>query len=434
MKAIILAAGKGERLKPITETRPKPLIPVLCKPILAWQLEWLEQLPEVIDEVIIIVGEMKEKVIEFVKSLKTRIPVRIVYQENQLGTGDAVLKGVEGLAPGEDVLIIYGDIYLVDPGLIRKVATVDGNSILGVEVDEPWKYGVLIVEGDLLVKIIEKPEGIRSGIVNAGVYKLRVSDILANKRIELSPRGEYELTDIVSKIAASSGVRVVRAPRGSWIDVGYPWHVIEANKMALSSIRGVVIEGEVEEPVYIRGDVYIGKGSTIKAFTYIEGPVYIGRNVRIGPSARIRPYSVICDGSVIGFSVEVKESVLFENVHASHLAYIGDSIICEEVNLGAGTITANLRFDEKNVKMKVKGQVVDTGRKKMGSVIGAWVRTGVNVSIMPGVKIGSYSWIYPGAVVREDVPPKTIIKSETKILTDVIRVEDEHRRIQEEVS
>jgi len=95
-----------------------------------------------------------------------------------------------------------------------------------------------------------------------------------------------------------------------------------------------------------------------------------------------------------------------ENVHVAHLSYIGDSILCENVNFGAGTITANLRFDDKPVKMMIKDQLVSTGRRKLGAVVGGYVKTGINVSLMPGVKVGSYSWIAPGAVVYRDIPSK----------------------------
>ena len=99
-----------------------------------------------------------------------------------------------------------------------------------------------------------------------------------------------------------------------------------------------------------------------------------------------------------------------EHVHASHLSYIGDSVVGEHTNLGAGTVLANLRFDNKNVKVIVEGKRIDTGRRKLGALIGGYVKTGVNVSIMPGVKIGSYSVIYPGVTVYRDVPPRTVVK------------------------
>jgi bifunctional UDP-N-acetylglucosamine pyrophosphorylase/glucosamine-1-phosphate N-acetyltransferase len=263
-----------------------------------------------------------------------------------------------------------------------------------------------VSEEGRLKYIVEKPEQPETNIVNAGLYKLRVRDIVENSNVPLSPRGELELTSIVNNIASKKPVRVYEY-KGKWIDVGKPWHVIEANKMALANVV-TTIKGRVESPVHISGNVVIEEGAEIKPFTVIEGPAYIGRGAVIGPHAYIRPWSVICQNAKIGFSVEVKESVVMENVHVSHLSYIGDSVVCEGVNLGAGTVLANLRFDEKPVKMMVKGVLENTGRVKLGSIIGAHVRTGVNVSIMPGVKIGPYSWILPGFVVYRDVPSKTI--------------------------
>ncbi len=176
-------------------------------------------------------------------------------------------------------------------------------------------------------------------------------------------------------------------------------------------VKGSKFNGVIESNVSIKGNnIVIEDGALIRSGTYIEGPVYIGSGAVIGPNARIRPYSVICNDSVVGFSVEVKESLIMEHVHVSHLSYVGDSIICEGVNFGAGTITANLRFDDKPVKVTIKDRRVSTGRRKFGAIIGGCVKTGINVSLMPGVKVGSYSWIAPGAVVYEDVPPRSFLR------------------------
>jgi len=417
MKTVILAAGKGERLKPITDTRPKPLIPILCRPLIEWQIEAIEKFTNT-DELIIVLSYMKEKIESTLNSLSNvsrRVKIKIVDQREEKGTGDAVLKALQHVDPGEDVLIIYGDIFLKDWSILSTLTSSKSgeNIVVATEVTNPSDYGVLVVKNGKLLDLIEKPKQPLSRLVNAGIYKLSANDILKHGDVALSPRGEIEFTDIVLKIARSKGVRVLEIPSGTWIDVGLPWNVIDANKIALEQIKHD-IKGTVEDYVTIKKPVYIGEGTTVRSGTYIEGPVYVGKNVDIGPSARIRPYTVICDGSRIGFSVEVKESVIMENVHASHLSYIGDSIICEGVNLGAGTVIANLRFDEKPVAMYIKGEKVSSGRRKLGAVIGAYVKTGVNVSIMPGVKIGSYSWIAPGAVVYRDVPSKVFYKVEIK--------------------
>jgi len=408
MKAIILAAGKGTRLRPITETTPKPLIPILCKPLIEWHLDALMSIDE-IDEILIVTSYMEHKIRRYIDNLKLKKPVRFVHQDKELGTGDAVLKAIEFVDDDDETLIIYGDVFLRGWGLYKKLARYEGNYITAVPVDNPKEYGVIVTDGDKFIGVIEKPTTPPSNIINAGIYKFKAKHIKEHTSLEFSPRGELEFTDIVAKIAKTNLIKVYRLPHSSWIDIGRPWNVIDANKMALQDIQSD-IKGVIEPNTYIKGPVYVSEKTIIKSGTYVEGPVFIDQEAEIGPNARIRPNTVICRGARIGFCVEVKESIIFEHAHISHLSYVGDSIICEHVNFGAGTVTANLRFDEKPVKMFIKGQLVSTGRRKFGAVVGAYVKTGINVSIMPGVKIGSYSWISPGAVVTRDVPPRSFYK------------------------
>ena len=422
MKALILAAGKGERLRPITQTKPKPLLPILCKPLIEWQIHAIEKYTKV-EELVIVVSYMKEKIAEYLAQIRPSIPIKIVDQGKELGTGDAVIKGILDMNIDDEVLIIYGDIFLKDWGILEKLVNIEDNALLAAEVNDPYNYGVLLIENNTLKKIVEKPREPVSNLVNAGIYKLRVEDILRHKDIEFSPRGELEFTDILQKIASDKRIRVLNIDKDAWIDIGMPWNLIEANKIALKNLKHE-IKGKLEDQVTIKQPVYIGENTIVRSGTYIEGPVYIDKEADIGPNARIRPNTVICRGSKIGFSVEVKESIIMENVHASHLSYIGDSIVCEHVNLGAGTITANLRFDNKPVKMTIKGVRVSSGRRKLGAIIGAYVKTGVNVSLMPGVKIGAYSWIAPGAIVYRDIPPRSFYRAEIKyIISDLERKE-----------
>ncbi len=416
MKAILLAAGKGERLQPITETRPKPLIPVLCKPLIYWHLDALYRVNSV-DEVYVVVSYMKERVIEAVKKHPIGEKTVFIDQGVEQGTGHAVQRVLEEIGSVDEALIIYSDLFLRDWSLYERIAGLKGNIVVGMRHSDPREYGVLVTsEDNRLLEIVEKPEKPPSDIINTGIYKVSLEELKPFiKNLKPSIRGELEFTDAITT-AIASGIEfyVHTINEGEWIDIGRPWNVLDANKVALENLGGVEIRGVIEKNVSIRGPVYIGEGAVIKSGTYIEGPVYIGREAVIGPNARIRPYSVICCGSKIGFSVEVKASLIMENVHASHLAYIGDTIVCEGVNLGAGTITANLRFDDKPVKMTIRGKRVSSGRRKLGAVIGAYVKTGINVSIMPGVRIGSYSWIYPGVVVWQDVPPRSKYMAKTE--------------------
>lgn len=414
MKVVILAAGKGVRLRPITETRPKPLIPVLCKPLLLWHLDYLLTNSSLFDEIIIVVNYLKEKIIDAVRKHPLHELIRFIEQGEELGTGDAVYKAIKDLDDNEEVLVIYSDLFIADKELYGKILRTEGNVVVGVVHENPSEYGVLIEENGLLKSIIEKPAMPPSNLVNAGIYKFRVGDLRPYlENLKPSVRGELEFTDaLTNAVLNNTIIRILKLDGSKWIDIGLPWNILDANKMAFKYlVEGSKFNGVIESNVSIKGNnIVIEDGALIRSGTYIEGPVYIGSGAIIGPNARIRPYSVICNDSVVGFSVEVKESLIMEHVHVSHLSYVGDSIICEGVNFGAGTITANLRFDDKPVKVNIKDKRVSTGRRKFGAIIGGYVKTGINVSLMPGVKVGSYSWIAPGAVVYEDVPPRSFLR------------------------
>jgi len=152
----------------------------------------------------------------------------------------------------------------------------------------------------------------------------------------------------------------------------------------------------------VDGRVTIAENVRVLENTVIRGPAYIGRNTVIGNNCLVRDYSHICDDCVIGFSTEIKGSYVGRRCW-THMNYVGDSVIGEECNFGAGTITANWRLDEKTVPVRIEGKPVDTGREKFGAVIGNGCRTGVNASIMPGIKIGPGALIGPGVVVSADL-------------------------------
>ena len=408
-EAIILAAGYGKGLEPLTYTKHKVLMPLINETLLSY---WIKSLVEVgIRRIILVVNYLKYQIEDYVKNLIDHcdVDLKIVDEGKPLGTAHATLKGLEHIKHNE-FLVIYGDVYIESSDL-KGIAEANGNVLAIYEVsDDPRRYGVVICEGSNIRGIIEKPKEVITRKVNAGVYRLTKDFLRFIEAVKPSSRGEYELTDAIN-MAVRSGINVKTYELRYWIDVGRPWKLLELNKYLLTNkVRSRVIKGKVEDGVHIVGPVIIDEDSEVLSGTYIVGPVYIGKGATIGPNAFIRPYTVILSNSRIGFNVEVKESIIMEHVHISHQAYVGDSIVGEESNLGAGTILANLRFDNKTVRMYVKGTREDSGRRKLGAIIGAHVKTGVNVSTCPGVKIGSYSWIYPGVTVCEDVPPCTVVK------------------------
>lgn len=409
--AVVLAAGKGERLQPFTYTKPKPLIPILNKPFISYILDNIIACG--IEKIVLVVHYLKEKVMDYVKKeYGNKANIVFVDQGKPLGTGHAV-KVLENML-SEPFLLIYGDVY-VNREVLRKIllhAKDHENVLVGVPVENPWDYGVLILRDGLLKGIVEKPEKGKepSNIINAGIYVLATEIFGFLSRTRISPRGEIELTDAVTELARKGRVKVVLIERNEWFELGKVWDILELNKIMLGKIRESKIEGVVEGNVNIKGKVIIGKNTIIRSGTCIEGPVFIGENCSIGPNSYIRPYTVLGNHVKIGASCEIKASTIMNHTHIPHLSYVGDSVIGEHVNFGAGTITANLRLDDKTVKVTLKGRRIDSGRRKLGAFVGDYVKTGINVSLMPGVKIGPYTWIAPGLVIYEDIPPYSFVK------------------------
>jgi len=413
IKAVILAAGEGKRLRPFTYTRPKVLIPIAGKTLLEHILSFLK--PHSITEVVFIVNYMKDKIINYLGD-GTRYGMKFTYVEQPIakGTADA-LQYAETAIGDDDFLMIYGDI-LTHPDNISEILSLyyENNPdavVSGIVVSDVSKYAALITEGEDLKKIIEKPpEGsVNSNLANAGIYIFNKKIFDAIRKTKISQRGEYELTDSIRILIEQGSKVVVSQLEKWWLDVGRPWNILDANKYLLEELTETQINGTIEENVTIKGPVYIGKDALIRSGSYIVGPVYIDDGADIGPNNFIRSYTYLGKNTRIGNACEVKGSVIFNNTHIAHLSYVGDSVIGEDVNFGAGTITANLRFDDKSVKVIVKGNLVDSKRRKLGAFVGDNVKTGIQSMLMPGVKIGPNSWIGPGVIVERDVPSNSII-------------------------
>ncbi len=162
------------------------------------------------------------------------------------------------------------------------------------------------------------------------------------------------------------------------------------------------VNGVIEENVTVKGRLFLGKGSIIKSGTYIEGNVFIDKNCEIGPFAFIKKQALIGNGSKIG-RADISNSIFLEKAYAKHFSYVGDSILGKNTNLGAGTKLANYRFDEATISSKISGKKIDSGRKKLGCVLGNNSKTGINVSINCGVQIGKNCLISPGAYVKNNL-------------------------------
>jgi bifunctional UDP-N-acetylglucosamine pyrophosphorylase/glucosamine-1-phosphate N-acetyltransferase len=202
---------------------------------------------------------------------------------------------------------------------------------------------------------------------------------------------------------------------GKWIPIKYPWHILDATKFFLDRIsRKISRSVDISLKAVITGNVVIEDGAKVLENAIIRGPCYIGRNSVIGNNALVCAGSHIGERCVIGFDSEIKHSYLGDNVW-SHRNYIGDSVIMDNCNFGAGTTTANWRFDAQPVKVNIGDEKVSTGMEKFGCIMGENCKTGINVSIMPGMKIGPNAIIGAHIMVSKDVGSRKLILLEQKI-------------------
>jgi len=413
VKAVVLAAGEGVRLQPLTFTRPKHMISVGGKPILEHCLDAVKACG--INHVIIVVHYMADVIRQhFGSGEKFGLEIEYFEQPSVLGTGNAV-SVVEPFIE-DDFVLVYGDL-LFTPEALKKVLNLHGAkkpaaTLAVVPVERPEDYGVLEIERDGLVKrIIEKParEEAPSNMANAGIYTFSTEIFSKIRKIKASSRGEWEITDAIQLLIKEGGsVFAVEIPRADWFDIGRPWDLLEANRWVLNRMEHKIL-GFVETGAHITGPVTVAETAHVRSGAYIEGPAYIGEHSDIGPNCYIRPCTSIGRKVRIGNACEIKNSIIMDGVHIGHLSYVGDSIVGENCNLGAGTITANYRLDAGTVKMMVKDKLVDSGRTKLGAVLGDNVKTGINALFMPGVKVGNNCWIGPNVVVYRDVPPNTAL-------------------------
>ncbi len=392
MQVVIMAAGNGVRCYPLSITKPKPLLKIIDKTVLENNLE---QLRGLVDEAIIIVGYKKEMIMSKFKKKYHNIKISYVEQKEQLGTGHAVMQA-EKLVKDRFIVINGDDLF---SGNDIKNCLRHKYCVLGKEVEDPERFGIVYLKNGLVKDIVEKSENPKSNLANTGLYVFdrKIFDIL--KKIRKTKRGEYEITDAVNELAKKEKVSCEKV-KDYWIPITYPWNYLEANVFMLERMKKMHIHGKIESNVTIKGNVFVGEGTLIKSGTYIEGPAYIGNDCEIGPNAFIRKDTVIMD--MVRTRAEIVDSVLMEGVAAKHNCYIGHSVIGENANIGAGTITADYRHDAKENMTLINGKKVNTYRRKLGSFIGDNVHTGIGTMIYPGRKIWPNLGTLPGEVVLKD--------------------------------
>lgn len=393
MQTVVLAAGQGTRMRPLTATRPKPMLPVAGHPLVAHILD--AAVTAGATRLILVVGYEAESVRSHFGSSYRGIPIEYAIQSEQRGTADAVQAAQSHLTSDPFVVLAGDNLYDADSlaGLYESAPAVGA-----YEVENPRPYGVFELDNGQVIDVIEKPDSPPSKKVNVSAYAFekKAQDWLD---VSESERGEYELTEVLAQQIAEGAVRVV--PIDRWLDVGRPWELLAANEWIVGD-QSRSIDGDIHEQATLIGDVVVESNATIRSGVTIEGPAWIGPESTIGPNAYIRGTSAIGPNAHVGHAVEIKNSVLMAGATVGHLSYVGDSILGRDVNFGAGTTVANLRHDDSPVSLTVKGDRVSTGRRKFGVVVGDGVKTGIDTALNPGVTLSTGARTDPGEVITRD--------------------------------
>lgn len=388
MKALILAAGKGNNLFPFTATRPKTMINVAGKFILERTIELLKE--SGINVINIVVGHKKEEIINYFKEANhANINLYYIKQKRLNGIGDAILQARDRFDPGEYFILIYGDT-LTAANIFSHTLQSFGSTkspVASICLPPSSKmFGNVYLNNEMkITKIIEKPKKANLGnYVMAGVY------ILPSSFFDLLKQNNKSMVKAFSKLIEKGDI-TASIWEEDWIDIGYPWDILRANKIIMDSWKNAIIAETVnlKGDVKIDGPVVIDEDVEIRSGTILEGPCYIGKGSFIGNNVLVRKYTSVGAGSIVGYGVELKNSIIFGKADVGRLSFIGDSVMGYNAYFGSGTMTINRADDRKTVKTKLNGKKVDSHFEKLGTFVGDNVTIGASNTLLAGTIIPS---------------------------------------------
>ncbi len=411
MQTIILAGGEGKRVFPLAVNRPKPMFKLLGKPLIHHVIDTLKEAG--LKDYVVVTGHRGEQIKDYLKD-GSKLGVNIDYtvQKEPLGMADA-LETTKDLAEDHFFVVNADDIF--EASLIKKMTKQfkEGNAEIVLSckpVQETWKFGIIRVEDENVTDFVEKPpkgkEPSNLAVVGAYILPKQIFDYY--KRIPVS---DHQYEDSILQFIKDRNIVKAVSYDGFFAGYKYPWDLFTINKHLMNSklATQTIEEGaEISGRATVEGRVWLGRGAKVFEGACIRGPCYIGENSVVGNNSLVRDYSSLGRGCVVGFSTEIKHSLIGDDCWF-HTNYIGDSIIADNCLFGAGTVTANFRFDEQNVRVKIGDKKIDSGTNKLGAIIGDGCKTGINSCLEPGVKIGPQSMVGPNVDLQDDLKPKKII-------------------------
>jgi len=406
---VLLAAGLSSRFFPFQKSH-KSMFTICGKPVIGWTLDGLQKMD--IKEVVVIITPKDEVIRDYLENYKG-LKLKIVYQQKSLGMGNAVLSIKKNL----DDEFILGFPHFVNNKtfevLLEGVGKSGGIRLLTELTDRPWEYGIIDMDRNgKPIGIVEKPKKGQepSNIRLAGCYLLNKKFI---DLLEKTPVSEYQFEIALNEYLKKEKVVLVEA-KERVMSLKYPWDILLIKAYILNRLTVKREPGcEVSPPALIRGKVFIGANAKICDYSIIEGPAYIGKNAVVGNYSILRDNSVLEAGAQLERYVDCTRSIVGKNTHI-HSGFVGDTIIGDSGRLGAGFVTGNKRMDRDYISADVKGNRVQSGLTRLGGMIGNDVTVGINVSVMPGIIIGSKSIIGPCSSVTRNIPENSFYYSEQK--------------------
>lgn len=410
LQAVVLAGGIGKRTAPLGLNKPKSMFRVMGKPLIYHILDAIRQ-SKLIEDVTVVVAPGDSAIREYLEQGDLAgLNIHYAVQEKPLGQANALLQA-RPTTYGSFLALNANDVF--DPALLVDLAQLGSKNhldvaLVGREVSEPHKYGVMAFDAKgHLVGVVEKPkpEEAPSKVAVVGLYYFSENIWSA---LDETPLGETDdqLERAYQKLISAGNGGYVQYD-GPFATFKFPWDLLSINDLLMKRLSEsrISTSANISPDAILDGLVVVEDGVRILEHAVIRGPAYISKGCIIGNSTLIRGNSSIGRSCVVGFSTEISHSIFGDGVW-THSNYVGDSIISDNCSFGAGTITANVRFDERAVKVRIGENRMSSGMDHFGVIMAEHCRTGCNVVLGPGVKVGPNSLVGPGIVLREDLPPR----------------------------
>jgi len=400
LTVLLLSGGKSTRFWPLPH---KMLLPFLGKSFIEHQINFLKTVG--CEDIVVVVNS----------EIATQINGEGITVETQQGEGQAAaILSARQFITDNPLLVLNAD-DVISSSLISRLLEFSGrkNLLTGFHTTEYFPGGYLELVGKQVKRVIEKPgkDKTPSSYVRLVCdYFSRGIDIINYlEKVPHAVKSDDRYERALSAMMVAGEQFEMLSYSDTWLPIKYPWHTLAAMDYFLATITSSQIDASVQvhATATITGLVVLEAGVRVMEYAKLVGPLYIGKNTIIGNHTMVRS-SMIGENSVIGFGSDITRSYIGSNTWL-HTNYVGDSVLANNVGVGAGAVFANLRFDEKNVNSTVTKERIDTGRSKLGVMIGENSRIGVGVHTMPGIKIGSNCVVGATVLLDHDVPDNTRI-------------------------